>query len=51
MQNLWTGPISGEYGSAGAINNSWSRDDEVPSSEAEAFHVLFHQSSQQSLLK
>lgn len=29
-----TGPISGKYGSAGAINNSWSRIDEVPGNDA-----------------
>lgn len=34
MQKLCTGPISGKHGSAGAINNSWSRIDEVPGNDA-----------------
>lgn len=34
MQKLCIGPISGKYGSARAINNSWSRIDEVPGNDA-----------------
>lgn len=48
MEILWTGPISGKYGTAGAIKNPWLFIDEVLEA---CISILFHQSFQQSLLK